>query len=168
MILISENFDLLSSDEQLLLKNKCDNFIVDGKPTLNNNYYYRYFIDSNDTTIKGIIYKITQYIQNTININDIDLLKIWINRVTTESNQNDEFHTDMADLSFLLYLNDDFDGGEFEYMNRNKKIKIKPKLNLSIITNNTIYHRVSPVTSGERFSLVMFFNINKKKEITLL
>lgn len=168
MILINENFDLLSNDEYRLLKNKCDNFIIDGKPTLNSNYYYRYFIDLNDTTIKGIIHKITQYIQNTININNINLLRVWINIVNGESNKNDEFHTDASDLSFLLYLNDNFDGGDFEYINRNKKIKIKPKSNISIILDNTIYHRVSPVTNGERFSLVMFFDIGKKKEITLL
>ena len=75
-------------------------------------------------------------------------------------------------LTFILYLNENFDGGEFEYLDKkdkkNKKIKIKPKINLSIISNNELYHRVLPVLNGERFSLVMFFNVGKKKDYTLI
>jgi len=69
----------------------------------------------------------------------------------------------------MIWINENFDGGEFEYIDEKKeKIKIKPKNNLSIISNNKLPHRVLPVIKGVRFSLIMFFEIGKKKELTLI
>lgn len=174
MIWINENFNHLTKDEYTILKNKCDNFILTHEPSsINNgyekNYYYRHLLDKNDIEIKPIIDKVTNIIKETINKSRVDILGLWINKVNSDSNKNDDFHKDSSDLTFLLYLNENFDGGEFEYINgENQKIKIKPKINLSIISNDKLYHRVSPVINGERFSLVMFFGVGKKKENTLI
>ena len=174
MMWVNENFNLLSEDEQELLKNKCDNFILTQEPGFTNNetqknYYCRNILNPKDVEIQGIINKVIEHIKNTIDETMVDLLGLWINKVNDKSNKKDDFHKDSSDLTFLLYLNENFNGGEFEYINEEKeKIKIKPKTNLSIITNDKLYHRVLPVTKGERFSLVMFFQIGKKKELTLI
>ena len=53
---------------------------------------------------------------------------VWINKVSTESNKDDDFHFDNSDLSIVTYLNDDFEGGQFEYIiSENENIKINPK-----------------------------------------
>jgi hypothetical protein len=174
MIWISENFNRLSNSELEFLKNKCKNFILTESPILYNNgltknYYHRYKFNVDDLEFKEIINKITEHIKKETNHNEIELWTIQINKIFEGSNEEDELHVDSCDLTFILYLNNEFEGGEFEYINQDKKIiKIKPKENFSIISNDKLIHRVLPVSSGERFSLVMFFNIGKKNKLTLI
>lgn len=174
MILINNNFNLLSEEEETLLNNKCNNFFVTHKPNINQakkikNYYYGYKFNLEEFKTTNIPHKIIRYIKSLVAVNDISILGVWINKINDKSNKDDDFHKDYSDLTFLLYLNEDFNGGEFEYINEKKtKIKIKPKKNLSIIIDNKIQHRVLPVISGVRFSLVMFFQINKKRKLTLI
>lgn len=175
MIWINENLNILSDDEFLFLKNKCDNFILTETPKLFNdglskNYYHREIINfKNSPEILKIVDKIKTHIKNTTGETGIEMWNLAINKIFKGSNIDDEIHRDMCDLTFILYLNENFEGGEFEYIDDNKKnIKIKPKTNLSIISNNNLQHRVLPVTDGERFSLIIFFNIGKKIEKTLI
>ena len=61
----------------------------------------------------------------------------WINKITTDTNKDDTFHTDISDLTIVTYLNDDYTGGEFEYINRYKKaIKIETQVGLSLIMDS--------------------------------
>jgi len=166
MIWINENFNLLSEKELIFLKNKCDNFVKKDE-NIKNNYYNRQPLNNENSETIDIVQKIIEYLKTIINEDKIECLAIWINKVDSESNKNDEFHKDNSDLTFLLYLNENFSGGEYEYIAK-ERIKIKPKINLSIISNNKVSHRVLPVTKGERFSLVIFFNINKKNNKTLI
>jgi len=169
MILVNENFNILTLNESNFLKNICDNFISSEESNHTKNYYNRHSLDLKNIQVKTISNKIINKIKEIINQNSIETIGLWINKVNNESNKNDEFHKDISDLTFILYLNENFNGGDFEYINENKeKIKIKPKTNLSIISNNQLFHRVLPVTEGERFSLVLFFEINRKKEITII
>ena len=94
---------------------------------------------------------------------------MWVNKVVPSTNTNDDFHTDDANLSIVIYLNDDFTGGEFQYIdNMNNNIEIKTKIGLSLIMNTELQHKVLPVKSGERLSLVCFFNLKPKNFKTLL
>lgn len=93
---------------------------------------------------------------------------VWINKVLNESNKNDNFHTDNSDLTIVTYLNDDFVGGDFEYKNKNDIIKIKPRKLLSLVMDNKLEHRVLPVISGVRYSLVCFFDLIRKNEKSIL
>ena len=94
---------------------------------------------------------------------------VWINKVSTESNKDDDFHFDNSDLSIVTYLNDDFEGGQFEYIiSENENIKINPKKGLSIIIQSKALHRVLPVSSGVRYSCVFFFEYKPKNNQTLL
>ena len=94
---------------------------------------------------------------------------VWINKVTPSTNTHDKLHFDDSDLSIVTYLNDDFIGGELEYMDdSNQPIKIKPQKNISLIMTNKLLHSVLPVKLGQRYSLICFFDLEKKEFKTLL
>jgi len=74
---------------------------------------------------------------------------------------NNFLHGHVRKLSMSLILNDDFDGGAFEfisYSNGNGVITpIEAKAGSIIIFPSSMEHRVAPVTKGTRNSLVTWF-----------
>jgi hypothetical protein len=149
------------------IKNKeFDSTIFKPKYGGQTNYYNRYTISDFSkykTYLENILFKIYNqkyFLQKT---------GAWINKINSNTNNNDEFHLDSSDLTIVTYLNDDFIGGEFEYINdNNENIQIKPQKNTSLIMNNKLLHRVKPTTMGERLSLVCFFNFDTKTKKTIL
>jgi predicted 2-oxoglutarate/Fe(II)-dependent dioxygenase YbiX len=94
---------------------------------------------------------------------------VWINKVKPTTNLNDAFHFDTSDLTIVTYLNDEFEGGEFEYIDNNENtIHVSPKKGMSLIMNNKLLHKVLPITKGERLSLVCFFDLKIKESKSLL
>ena len=162
MIKIFNN--ILTESELYNIQNICDNLQYDESPG-NNNYYYRKYIDISDN-IKNTIFQI---IKDELKI-DYLLIDSWINIVSKDSNKNDEFHTDINDLTFVFYLNDEYDGGNFEYIEEitNEKKQIKPAKNQLIIMNNKLKHRVLNVIEGRRYSLVVFLKYKPKDKKSLL
>ena len=72
-------------------------------------------------------------------------------------------------LSVLLYLNDDYEGGEIEFQNSN--IKIKPEAgSILFFPSNFLYvHEVYPVTKGPRYALPNWYHnvpLNIKRDST--
>ena len=59
-------------------------------------------------------------------------------------------------LSMSIVLNDDFEGGEFEFMGSENDL-IKARTGTIIIFPSYLQHRVRPVTKGVRHSLVVWF-----------
>ena len=59
-------------------------------------------------------------------------------------------------LSISILLNDDFEGGLFEFKNFEKQPELKQ--GSIIVFPSFIEHRVSPVTSGTRYSAVTWVN----------
>lgn len=57
-------------------------------------------------------------------------------------------------ISALCYLNDDYEGGELEFVNQ--KIKIKPQAGMLILfpSNFTFAHRSMPVSQGTKYAMV--------------
>ena len=172
MIVIEDNIDLFTLKEKEILKKKCLSFKIDNTPELtgkSRNYYVRHFISNDDEDMKSIILKIKNYLDKKVKIK-LNFKMAWINKITNETNKKDDFHRDESDITFLMYLNDEFTGGEYEYIvpeNKNKE-KLKPKKYLSIITNNSISHKVNPVLEGERYSMVFFYDFDKKVNKTLI
>ena len=173
MLLIEDNINLFSLKEKKILKKRCVSFKVDDTPTelsgKSRNYYVRQYISNVDEDMKSIIIKINNYLNEKLKTK-ITFQMAWINKITNQTNRNDEFHQDASDITFLMYLNDEFTGGEYEYIEpeNKKKEKLKPKQYLSIITDKTIKHRVNPVLEGERYSMVFFYDFNKKINKTLI
>lgn len=73
----------------------------------------------------------------------------------------EKHHTHIAPYSFVLFLNDDFEGGELVFDN----ITIKPIKNTIVYFTGELGHHVKPVLKGDRYTLVGFTysEINLKK-----
>jgi len=173
MIVIEDSINLFSLKEKKILKKRCVSFKVDNTPTelsgKSKNYYVRQYISNVDEDMKSIITKINNYLNEKLKTK-IRLNTAWINKITNQTNKKDKFHHDESDITFLIYLNDEFTGGEYEYVipENKKKEKLKPTKYLSIITDRTINHRVNPVLEGERYSMVFFYNFDKEVNKTLI
>lgn len=63
------------------------------------------------------------------------------------------------DLSFVLYLNDDFEGGDFVFPDLN--IRVRPKAGMMIAFPSTQHylHGVEPVTKGTRYAIVTWMTV---------
>ena len=61
-------------------------------------------------------------------------------------------------VSFVYYINDDYEGGEIQFKNKVYTMPIKPsKDSLIIFPSGTDYiHRVLPVTEGTKYSVISF------------
>lgn len=72
--------------------------------------------------------------------------------------------------NLVCFLNSDFIGGEFEYINP-ESTKIIPTTNTALVFEPELAHRVLPVTQGARYTLVAFLVENSylnKQEKTLI
>lgn len=153
----------------------CDNFDnMDFKNVSleHNNYYVRLFI-KNEMLI-NYINNAKKYIIENVSyekskIIDFENSTTWINKVSIETNKNDDFHYDTSDLTFVTYLNNEFEGGQLIYIDEiGKTKKIIPQKNMTLIMNDKLLHKVAPVTNGIRYSLVTFFTMKQKKSKTLI
>jgi hypothetical protein len=59
-------------------------------------------------------------------------------------------------LSFIFFLNDDYEGGDLIFHGKDKKLKVKKESNqLVIFPSNFMFpHEVAPITKGTRLSVV--------------
>ena len=75
--------------------------------------------------------------------------------------QNDFMHGHVRKLSMSVILNDNFEGGAFEFAEYSKEnciiTPIEAKAGSIIIFPSSTEHRVAPVTKGTRYSLVTWF-----------
>lgn len=171
MISIDKNSKVLNDDDMELLQEKCNNFISTQPPTKEKdkiNFYFRQFLDLRDPLMYNIVMGLESYIKTKLYTN-LELKSMWINKIDSDSNKNDNFHKDISPCSLILYLNDDYIGGELEYINdTNNRLKIIPQKKLVVIMNNQLEHRVLPITSGVRYSLAAFFGFIDNQTKTIL
>ena len=59
-------------------------------------------------------------------------------------------------LNWTCYLNDDFEGGELVVRVGNMEVITKPEKGKFIIYDSSLYHRVNPVTKGDRRVMIGF------------
>jgi hypothetical protein len=170
--MIETYYDALNQEELNFLNNECNSFISDEEPSgfdireKKKNYYFRKFIPENKMFC--FYDKILSKLHDKRNIK-YHINGIWINKINSDSNKNDKYHQDISDLTIIIFLNDSFTGGEFEYFDEDKKkIKIIPKKNKALVMDNKLVHRVLPVTYGDRFTLVCFFEFDKKEIKSLI
>ncbi|XP_013392935.1 prolyl 3-hydroxylase 1 isoform X3 [Lingula anatina] len=72
------------------------------------------------------------------------------------------------DYTGLLYLNDNFEGGEFFFADRNKSMQssVKPKCGRLVSFQASDYHGVKAVTSGQRCALAVWFTLDRMYQET--
>lgn len=64
------------------------------------------------------------------------------------------------DLSTVLFLNDDFGGGELWFPDLKVSIKPEPGLLVCFPSSQYFVHQVNPVTKGTRYSMVTWMTVN--------
>ena len=69
----------------------------------------------------------------------------------------DSFKARPRAISCSFILNDDFEGGEFAFFNREIKYKLKKGDALMFPSNFMYPHEVMPVTKGTRYSIITWF-----------
>ena len=68
---------------------------------------------------------------------------------------NEFLHGKTRKISFVLWLNDDFEGGEFEFHKSHVKDNvIRPSTGTIVLFPSWVMHRVKPVKQGTRYSAV--------------
>ncbi|MEM1404138.1 MAG: 2OG-Fe(II) oxygenase [Pseudomonadota bacterium] len=67
------------------------------------------------------------------------------------------------DLSFLLYLDDDYEGGEINFPNFDFQLRPRAGMLLMFPSDCRYLHGVLPVTAGKRHSIVSWCNIHPRK-----
>jgi 2OG-Fe(II) oxygenase superfamily len=72
-------------------------------------------------------------------------------------------HTPQRDYTELVYLNDNFTGGELVFPDRDVVIIPKPGLLVGFPSNHKFVHAVPKVLSGKRYSLLVWFTVNAAK-----
>lgn len=68
-------------------------------------------------------------------------------------------HTPQRDYTGIVYLNDDFTGGELVFPDRNVVIIPKPGLFVAFPSNHKFVHSVPNILSGKRYSLPLWFTL---------
>jgi hypothetical protein len=154
---------LLNELELYFLKKECTNF----KEELFQIYSVQNKKHLTETSLDNYITNVNKYIKK-IDANFI-LDDIWINKITENSNLDEKFHFDDSDFSIVTYINRDYIGGDLDWIDKTGKIeKIIPKENLSILIPKNVYHKVTPVTNGIRYSMALFFKYDTKTKKKLL
>jgi hypothetical protein len=156
--------NILSEKELYFLDSECTTFVEKNIDVSDNeyNYYIRKTLNI-ETDLLEYQKKCKELIDD-----EYDLVGLWINKVTIETNIDDAYHSDLCDLTIVTYINDTFDGGEFQYIENENVVKIKPIRNTSLVMDNKLKHRVLKITKNERFSLISFYRKPQKKEKTLI
>jgi predicted 2-oxoglutarate/Fe(II)-dependent dioxygenase YbiX len=84
-----------------------------------------------------------------------DLLKYDVGGFYTQ--HTDSFTTYPRAISCSLILNDDYEGGEFGFFDRELVYKLKKGSVITFPSNHLYPHEIMPVTKGTRYSIITWF-----------
>ena len=84
--------------------------------------------------------------------------KIRLQKYNEHFSQIEQFHGHENYFNYILFLNDDFEGGELEFANG---IIIKPKKGSLVYFNNNERHRVLPC-KGDRYVFTLLGDVEAK------
>jgi len=113
--------------------------------------------------IHNIVFtRIIKYYEKFYNIpgDFIGIIDCSIIKYTEEKVRSLRSHVDVGDISFIISLNDNFEGGYTFFDLLNKKYSAPTGSALLFCANNR--HQGLEITKGTRYILVGFLNINKK------
>lgn len=63
------------------------------------------------------------------------------------------------DISIVMYLNDDYEGGDFVFPDLKVRIRPEPGMLVCFPSNHHYKHGVEPVTKGKRYSIVCWAQV---------
>ena len=160
--------NLLSQSEIQYLENCINTFKPDRTPEEVGNNYYNSYVDI--SRLSNFSNKAKDYCLSKGSVRTVEVKGAFINKISTTSNQSDDFHDDYSLVSAVTLLSDDYEGGEFNYKDSKKEsVSIRcDKFTTLIFNGKETLHRVLPVTKGTRWSLATFFLTKIKTTNTLL
>ena len=110
---------------------------------------------------KWVFNKLKYFFENETKIKIINLKKV-IHFHKFIKGDRFKRHTDYRDnriYSIGVLLNDDFEGGDFQLYDSNE-YTLDKKTGNSYIFNVNLEHEITPILSGERYSLIWFLEHN--------
>jgi predicted 2-oxoglutarate/Fe(II)-dependent dioxygenase YbiX len=76
-----------------------------------------------------------------------------------------KFNKPRVDLGCIIYVNDDYVGGEILFFNDKDSevpfMSIKPNFGTCLLFDSSIYHKTNPIVSGIKYSVTEFLQIEK-------
>ena len=166
---IFENF--LSTEECDFILNKYKNELILSEARVSNGDYKSRkssvgWIDE----LSGINERLTNLLKTSYNIKGIEVTGLGPFQFTEykvgeyfdwHSDRSREYYRDRF-VSMVIQLNDNYSGGVFEIKDvQNNLIPIKQKAGNLYVFESGLKHRVTPVESGTRYSLVNWISIVK-------
>lgn len=118
---------------------------------------------------RDLVYNISKYYKKDFNIKDeiIDEENYSLLRYNPEQYYREHYDGPTASarsISVLIYLNDDYEGGEIEFINFNEKLKPKAGTVILFPSNYAYRHIAHPVVSGTKYVITTFLH-DRKKEV---
>jgi predicted 2-oxoglutarate/Fe(II)-dependent dioxygenase YbiX len=137
---------------------QCNNIGISFSNVIEKNQEARQKIDSMLFSIAGQAIK--EYVRNFNNAHikqdsGYELLRYKEGQFYTQ--HTDSFKDRPRAVSCSFILNDDYEGGEFAFFDRELKYKLKKGSCIMFPSNFMYPHEVMPVTSGTRYSIVTWF-----------
>ena len=156
---LSNSSDIVQTVENFITRQECKEWIkmiyspqLDARFTL-------WGDRTTNITHYPIVKKLSEFIKKNFKKN-LTIYKAEIQNWNEDSFSNLHIHSlgDKRDIQYnsSIYLNNNYDGGEFFTQGG---IKIKPKLGLlTFFDGQKVYHGVTKVKNGARFSLIFWWN----------
>ena len=126
-----------------------------------------YFKDLN-SECKDLVYKISRSYKKDFNIKEeiIDEENYSLLRYEPEQYYSEHYDgptLSARSISVLIYLNDDYEGGEIEFINFNEKLKPKAGTVILFPSSYSYRHIAHPVISGTKYVITTFLHDRKRK-----
>jgi len=150
-------FDNLFTNEELdSFRTEAIELLKKTKDVSDDNLTHCASIDRQD-----IVDKVKNFLENKFNIilncHNIQY-QVWKVGSQSTLHVHDEYGRSICDYNTLIYLNDDFDGGEFYTLNEIIPVK---KGNVTFFNGEKIWHGVKPVKTNDRYTIIIWwFNSN--------
>ena len=138
---------IIYREDNFLQKDYCDHLINIFKNNTSSAYRDTFIFKYEDL---NVVYKVSKIFTN-YNLKTPDNMEI----VEWPTNSKMDPHHDVGDsFAFIIYLNDNFDGGETVI----DGVSIRPKIGRLVLFSNGIYkHEVKKVNKGIRYTLIAWY-----------
>ena len=113
----------------------------------------------NNHVIKNVLKQIEK--MYNVDINNIGLNEVFIVKYDMNGQKSLDYHEDGSEFSFILSLNDDYEGGGTKFKWNNETINLDTGDCLIFSGQNT--HKGNKITSGTRYILAGFLSYGKEK-----
>jgi hypothetical protein len=154
---IKKNSDLVFFKNNFLSKEECDYWIARAPKLGEGNFNWEQ--RTVDITNEYIVKKVILFFKQTLNFNlSIHQAQIQNWNIGSESlpHVHDENGRETTKFNSLIYLNNDFDGGDFFTKHG---IVIKPEIGkLTLFNGSKTWHGVKKVLKKDRLTLIFWWN----------